>query len=495
MRLSASTPWAAVVLALAAAACGDSGEAGGPRFTWKEHVGAALAQRCVRCHADDEPGGAYVLNDYAATLDGGSDELPNALAGDPDSLLLTILDDPAHTALVTDGPTTAPAWLPALRAMLTRWVVDDELAYFRSLFHPPDWVAPQAAGFHGRAIARAGWSLDGCRQCHGQDLDGGRYEVSCRGCHEQGPEACDTCHRADDRPHLMHLAPGAQFRPAACSDCHDTPTAIDDPGHVEPPVQVRFGEVATARAAAPAFDPVDRRCSDVACHGAGLHAPSAPSPRWGARAGEPDCERCHGMPPQRTAAGIPHPQVRECSWCHAGSAPPGAPWAGGETHGDGHIELRPGVQACDGCHPSPGGAHPAHLSQGPFWDGVGCDACHHTPAAADSPGHIDPAPAEVVLGRLANAGPRAPRWNPDSQTCSDVYCHGIRRAQETPKWDVEDSRGGDDDVSCGDCHGLPPATPGHLAQLGCDSCHPAVVNAAFEIVDPARHVDGNLDFR
>src|SRR5688572_25392936 len=74
--------------------------------------------------------------------------------------------------------------------------------------HPEGISDPASDDFHGRELARRGWDLALCAKCHGDDFAGGAANVSCKNCHEAGPDACATCHR--DGPttgaHVTHRA-------------------------------------------------------------------------------------------------------------------------------------------------------------------------------------------------------------------------------------------------------------------------------------------------
>jgi predicted CxxxxCH...CXXCH cytochrome family protein len=201
-------------------------------------------------------------------------------------------------------------------------------------------------------------------------------------------------------------------------------------------------------------------------------------------------------------------------------------------HVNGQVELGRGQPGCSNCHGSSAnaappldllghadtglvsvGAHQAHLRglhrlRGP----IACHSCHLVPTELNSPGHIDhPYPALVfpngaASGGLEAAGGANPRWNRQTSTCSDVYCHGggvLANDQATsivrqPTW----TSVGQGQAACGRCHGIPPADGGHLPSLtlrDCASCHPSVDgygNVLF-IETPggsqSLHMDGQVD--
>ncbi len=176
-----------------------------------------------------------------------------------------------------------------------------------------------------------------------------------------------------------------------------------------------------------------------------------------------------------------------CQGCHGDDF-------GGGTSGQSCLDCHAeGPTACDTCHDESEDAHPTHLVTA----GIACTECHVVPESWDAEGHIllasgarDDAPAEVVFGPLAARDvepPRrtaAPAYDPATQTCSGVYCHGgilgdDAATASAPRWDQPGA------AACGGCHGEPPAD--HAATAagadgGCDACHRG-----------APHLDGTLD--
>lgn len=359
--------------------------------------------------------------------------------------------------------------------------------------HPIGILDPASAAFHGRELERRNWDFALCASCHGQDFSGGAAQVSCLSCHREGPTACSTCHGngPTSGAHGAHAERGA-----GCAECHIVPSRWDADGHIlqdgvaiTGPAKVTFGALAHAtldpadRAAPPSWD--GAACSNVYCHGDVLHAAGgvATRPRWDAPAPTGGCDRCHASPPPGHARS-------DCAACHPTTAP----------HLDGAVQIGR-TSGCDGCHgsaasPAPPadlagntfttaigvGAHQAHL-QAPsrISAPVPCAACHLVPASTDAPGHIDsPSPAEVVAG----VG-----WDRGAQTCGTAWCHGTAR----PPWT---QAGG---VSCGSCHGIPPADANHTAGMAltsCVACHPRTVDAFGNILvtsQTSAHLNGIID--
>jgi predicted CxxxxCH...CXXCH cytochrome family protein len=361
--------------------------------------------------------------------------------------------------------------------------------------HPAGFPDPTSPAFHGAELARRNWDFALCAGCHGQDWAGGAAQVSCLGCHRDGPTACTTCHAAGptSNAHRAHATRGV-----ACAECHKVPARWDDDGHIlhdgvaiSGPPKIAFGALASTtlapadRTAPPSWD--GTTCSNVYCHGAVLHAAggSATAPRWDDPAPTCACDRCHGNPPPSHAR-------TDCASCHPAAAP----------HVDGVLQVGR-TTGCDGCHgtaasPAPPvdlagntfttaigvGAHQAHLqARSRISAPIACATCHVVPTAVDSPGHIDSAGPAEVIGSLG--------WDRTSQTCATAACHGAGR----PEWTSTGQ------VSCGSCHGIPPATPSHTPDLpltSCATCHPGTVDAFGNILvngATSEHINGIVDHR
>jgi predicted CxxxxCH...CXXCH cytochrome family protein len=359
--------------------------------------------------------------------------------------------------------------------------------------HRAGILDPASDDFHGRELARRSWDFALCQGCHGSDFTGGAAKVSCLSCHRDGPTGCATCHGAGptSKAHTVHAERGV-----ACAQCHTVPARWDDDGHIlhagvaiTAPAKVTFGSLAATatpdRAGPPSWD--GATCRNVYCHGDALHAGggTAPQPRWDDPAPGGGCVRCHASPPPSHAR-------NDCATCHPASAP----------HVDGTLQIGR-TAGCDGCHgtaasPAPPvdlagntatsalgvGAHQAHLQgRSRLSAPIACATCHAVPATITSPGHIDsggPAPVVAGLG-----------WDRTSQTCATAWCHGPAR----PRWT------GSGEVSCGSCHGIPPADASHTPDLpltSCVTCHPGTVDAFGNIIVTAgasEHINGIVDHR
>lgn len=358
--------------------------------------------------------------------------------------------------------------------------------------HPAGYPDPASPAFHGRDLERRNWDFALCAGCHGADFSGGKAKVSCLGCHREGPTACTTCHRDGPTSNAHAVHAGVRL---GCAECHKVPARWDDDGHIlhggvaiTGPAKVVFGALAAAtpiagdRAGPPSWD--GATCANVYCHGDTIRAAggAATRPRWDA-APTGGCDRCHGNPPPSHAR-------TDCATCHPATAP----------HVDGTVQLGR-TAGCDGCHgtaasPAPPvdlagnlfttaigvGAHQAHLQASARISApIACETCHLVPATVNAPGHIDSSgPAQVV----ASLG-----WDRATQTCATASCHGPSR----PRWTQTGQ------VSCGTCHGVPPATPSHtpgMALTTCATCHPGTVDAFGNIIVTGRsseHINGIVD--
>ena len=340
--------------------------------------------------------------------------------------------------------------------------------------HPAGILDPTSDAFHGKELARRNWDFPLCASCHGTDFTGGVAQVSCLGCHAAGPTACTTCHGAGP----TSQAHGAHAATVACAECHVVPARWDDDGHIlhdgiaiTTPPPIVFGARAHLAGAAPSWDGAS--CTNTYCHG-------AQAPRWDDPTPAGTCDRCHGNPPPSHARA-------DCAACHPANAP----------HIDGIVQIgrSPG---CGGCHGSAtSAAPPTDLAGNQFTTAIGvgahqvhlgstistpiaCSTCHLVPATLQAAGHIDtPAPAEVVA---------AVGWDRASQTCT-ASCHGPAR----PVWTSTGQ------VSCGTCHGIPPASAPHTPDMpitSCASCHPRTVDAFGNIIVTAgtsTHINGVID--
>jgi predicted CxxxxCH...CXXCH cytochrome family protein len=365
---------------------------------------------------------------------------------------------------------------------------------------------------------------------------------------------CADCHGLPPSKdaHQVHVGFLARADPKAdpadsCLQCHRDVQSVNQPDHLvdgagvplQPPAVVRFDDaVALAgdtqpgatRVAGPSYDRTARTCSNVYCHGAGLKSPSADivtAPAWDAPAGSITCGKCHGIPPADHPANL---SLASCTSCH-GDAIDATGTPSPVKHVNGTVDLGASVtSSCAACHGDrsagvlPGdprsapptdaegrpasdpsatsvGAHQDHVVAGTLGVAVACSECHLVPSTLLAPGHFD-GQVTVTFGALASKGGLTPTYEPASQTCSNVYCHGnfpgskVTLPPPVPTW-----RGGEAAVACGSCHDLPPPPPTHviIGVPGCNgpdpsnpavACHPSPYTPTP--VDPTLHIDGRI---
>ncbi|HEX7343056.1 MAG TPA: CxxxxCH/CxxCH domain-containing protein [bacterium] len=187
-----------------------------------------------------------------------------------------------------------------------------------------------------------------CKPCHGEDYSGGVAEASCLECHQNSPEACNTCHgdyNGDPQQmsswappldlanntstdsittgtHISHVNPVLREAPwvggpYSCNECHVLPLAVNSAGHLDdqaPQAEVVFGWIATDRNSVyPVWDRENGTCTDTYCHGNfALGNPDNPVPVWtDMSALQLECGSCHLIPPP-----LPHIQNYDCHLCH-----------------------------------------------------------------------------------------------------------------------------------------------------------------------------------
>ncbi len=360
-----------------------------------------------------------------------------------------------------------------------------------------------------------------------------------------GDLACNDCHgnRLNDAPpfdtqgnalfgfrgvgaHQKHMRAGALSVAVACDECHTVPSHWSSPGHIDTalPAEMVFGALASTGGVSPTWD--GSQCNNTYCHNpvpddatSGL----VTEPIWTlVNQGQTDCGSCHGLPPQ-TATHLP---VASCVACHAETVGPDNRTIVDPTkHINGIVEVSTANLACNACHggvvnDAPPidvsgntqtsfrgvGAHQAHLVDSDRSLAVPCTECHVVPAQLSDPGHVDSMlPAEVTFGSVASAQGQNPTWDPQAGalTCAETWCHKPDQGAptSTPQWTNVTGA----PLGCDSCHAWPPAEPkgstGGPHQVpnatDCTICHP--INSEWQdgeivIRDPARHVDGIVDF-
>ena len=364
-----STPILLTALALLAS-CGEvrpqaSDYLAPPTSNYQDDIAPLFADKCVSCHGEDSPAGGYRLTGWRELLRPGRDRVPNAIAGDAESKLITVLaGDAEHVPLLDDSE----------RALVRRWLVDDRMAYFSresSGVHPVGWLNSadrNAETFHGGYLRKSAWDMASCKRCHGDDFSGGKAKASCTSCHAGGPTACTTCHGDSEGqtaappsdlsgnfdPTLLSVGLHAKHRLSTigrsveCSACHLEPKTFErGVGHLfdsarpssDLRAEVTFGALAKGTAAGldlkPSYDRETGACTNVYCHAFGA---SGKEWIWNKPLqGGLGCTGCHSWPPTKTRSGAQHPSGTVCEACHSKAFKDGA--INPEKHINGTVEV------------------------------------------------------------------------------------------------------------------------------------------------------------
>ena len=318
--------------------------------------------------------------------------------------------------------------------------------------------------------------------------------------------------------HASHVL-GARSRPVQCNACHTVPgTQVHKTGVATAGAVVLANLSITGGIANATYAGAGGTCSNTYCHGnlgGGVGAANV-TPTWKTSA-TLVCNSCHGMPPATTSTGRVHPSRTDCGSCHTGYT---STSVSALNHVNGAVEYA--TQTCTTCHgdssrtgldidgiafssappaDSSGlltggtkiGAHAKHLltgaAGGPSYSKqVACGECHSA-AIPVNPLHADGQP-NVAFGTLARTG-GITTTSFTGSTCSNTYCHGnfTNGAGANPiTWTTTG-------LTCTSCHGTPPGGthPAGSTLATCGNCHGNYSNGTQSIVDPAGHVNGQVD--
>ena len=373
--------------------------------------------------------------------------------------------------------------------------------------HPASWTNAESTDFHGKVAAHNG--VEGCRACHGDQLEGGEVEISCAECHV-AEGLCIKCHGGVDNnsgappyglrgetersaravgAHTPHMTATTLADAVECSACHVVPLFMLDSAHLDfgsgkldSMAEINFShpvDLDTAR-----WDKTSATCSFIYCHGQFDGGNKTNAPVWN-MAGQASCGSCHEVQQNLEKLGWKHDaHVRTfgllCIDCHASVVDSLLNIVGPALHVNGAADTSILNQAlCDNCHGSgPAsctlchggkdnatgappysllgdsltsirtvGAHTVHLDGGRLSIGITCGNCHIVPASVGAPGHYDTVyAAEITFGQLA--GPTAV-YDSAAAACDNVYCHGNFGGgyNTIPIWTGDSSQ-----AACGDCH-------------------------------------------
>ncbi len=298
------------------------------------------------------------------------------------------------------------------------------------------WTQPTSAAFHGLEAKK---DLAACQSCHGTPgtpkFDGGSASTKCTTCHVEAKAHPTVWNKAANVafPGFVSSHRNAAKMDSTCNLCHDYTkgrTAPDPAApscfstsnngaacHFNGPGQPNHTiPFATSLHTASTQSTFDANCT--ICHAVSGTSPSR----------APLCTTCH-------QSGSPLTQTN-CTSCHA--APPAGttfPNVAG-VHGK-HTVLAGVTGDCAACHEGSDSGTLTHYD--------------HANARTGKDALRVP-PGEVKLGLEYDASAtRIATFNPTSQTCSNVSCHG---GIATPDWRVANSINSNQESGCRQCHAL-----------------------------------------
>jgi predicted CxxxxCH...CXXCH cytochrome family protein len=357
--------------------------------------------------------------------------------------------------------------------------------------------------------------------------------------------------------HEEHVyAPNSMSLPMRCTECHysDTPAA-DQMAHADgaSPITGNFGPLGDRLGRTPAsYDTATYTCSGTYCHGDFPGGGGAgPSPAW-TNFNTLSCSACHGMPPVAPASTNHRAEHTACGNCHAGytsSTLPPLPPAVVAQHVDGTVQS---TLTCASCHGSFAGrsalttvgtavgflaaapptdatvaaasnqvgAHLGHVNpdpnqpEGQIFLPIPCRECHtgavdtFTMQHPDGNRFVDYAGStwSNQTGFLSAVTPGDGTDAGTPLTCTS-YCHfssypaGMKGSITSWQWRPDVT------VTCGSCHGRPPADGDHASvppgapTTDCFPCHSETVTAAGKIkftqnggVWSTQHLNGTRNY-
>ena len=216
------------------------------------------------------------------------------------------------------------------------------------------------------------------------------------------------------------------------------------------------------------------------------------------------CKKCHGYDYKGGSTNVSclicHNKVNgpeNCTTCHGSSVNAAPP----------KDLTRDSVRTARGV-----GAHQIHLLGGTMDRPFACTECHKVPKTINDAGHIDQSSgAEIIFDSTSVFYKSNAKYNSQTVSCENVYCHGNFANGNTtnmPVWnDVSGSAS-----ACGTCHGdknaIDPqdkARPKTISQGGthpdkgafgtttCSNCHGLVIDINLKFTDPSKHINGKVD--
>jgi len=344
-----------------------------------------VAPKCTQCHGSaDNPAppsdtlgnvqvSAIGVGAHAAHLSGG-DGSARPLACAECHVVPEKSEDLGHadglpaevtlTGVATAGE-RAPAWQHASATCADSWCHGPGASPGAK---SPRWTEPgpaTCASCHGFPPAAPHPQMADCSRCHGEVVaaddramrDPLRHvdgivdvvlDQTCTSCHGSNNPAPPQDTRGNVRSslpgvgaHQAHVLGTPRSRAVPCQECHQVPSELLTPGHIDTPLpaEVAFSGAAAAFGATPNY--AAGNCSSTACHGAvfpdgNASGGSLTVPNWTTVDGsQAACGTCHGLPPGR-----PHPYYADdCGRCHENAAPDGKSFLHPERHVDGIVTF------------------------------------------------------------------------------------------------------------------------------------------------------------
>jgi len=360
--------------------------------------------------------------------------------------------------------------------------------------HPLEWMDQSSEDFHGYNLSQKGDDQSGlqgiewCQTCHGEEYKGGTAGVSCYKCHAGGfsghVDLNDLINTESSDFHGLALSENGLAGLDRCRDCHGVDlfggksgvscSQCHEGGYSGHPAQVEF------------IDP-----SNENYHGKIF---------WDNGWDFTHCQNCHGEDLSGGFTGvacvschIEENSIGYCANCH-GNREDGAAY--------------PPLSIKNQSDPTllSVGAHQTHMET--TVTTVDCNRCHIVPENYLDADHLGSDNiAEITFNLDFDHNNGAANWDHETGTCSNVYCHGafsFPKSESSDTWVyLEDEITGNNvfmvwndpqGAECGTCHSLPPqGHRGAYTQTQCTWCHASVVDANGEIIDPTKHINGEVN--
>lgn len=201
------------------------------------------------------------------------------------------------------------------------------------------------------------------------------------------------------------------------------------------------------------------------------------------------CQQCHGLDYSGGKVN------QSCLSCHNKT---GGPENCTTCHGS--VNPAPPKDLSDNTSPAIRGvgAHQKHLLGGLLGAPVACRECHVVPSKVSDAGHIDNTlHAEITFNTSSKFYRANAVYNADSVSCSNTYCHGNFGYGNNAIVQWTNNTG--TATMCGTCHSVANTdlvAKGHpvIGTKSCSDCHGHVVDSGKNIINPALHINGQVDF-